>query len=394
MALQRLKEACEKAKIELSSQNQTSINLPFITMDQSGPKHLQMNVTRAKFESLVEELIERTRKPCEQCLKDAGMKASDIDEVILVGGSIRIPAVQEMVRQIFGKEPNRSVNPDEVVALGAAIQGAVLSGDVQDVVLLDVTPLTLGIETLGGVRTPLIERNTTIPTSRKQIFSTADDQQSAVEIHVLQGEREMAANNRTLGKFRLEGLPPAPRGVPQIEVSFDIDANGILKVSAKDLGTAKEQQITIDSSSYSLGKDEIDRMKRDAESHADEDKKRKEVVELRNQADQMSYQVDKTLKEQGAEVPADDKQKIEAAQSKLRDALKSDDGDRIRSAMEELSKVSEPVVRRMYEKKGAAGGPHAHEAEQEAGAGAGAKRGGSGGKDDDDVIDADFEVKN
>ncbi|MFG0318693.1 MAG: molecular chaperone DnaK [Planctomycetota bacterium JB042] len=393
MALQRLKEACEKAKCELSSQTQTQINLPFVTADQSGPKHLQMSLTRAKFESLAEGLVERTRGPCEQALKDAGLSASEIDDVILVGGSTRIPAVQAIVKKIFGKEPNRSVNPDEVVAMGAGIQGGVLSGGVSDVVLLDVTPLTLGIETLGGVRTPLIERNSTIPTSKKQTFSTADDNQSAVDIHVLQGEREMASDNRTLGRFKLDGIPPAPRGVPPIEVTFDLDANGILKVSAKDLGTGKEQHITIDRASYGLDEGEIDRMRKDAEANAEVDKKRKELVELKNQADQLAHQVRKTLKEHEGIATDDEKKSIEAAASEVDSAAKTDDADRIRKAMEGLSKVSEPVIKKMYEKEqaqsggapGGAGGPGAE-------AGAGASKSSKG--DDDDVIDADFEVKN
>ncbi len=400
MALQRLKEACEKAKCELSSQVQTSINLPFITADQNGPKHLQMNITRAKFESLVEDLVERTRKPVEQAVKDAGLKPADVDEVILVGGSTRMPAVQAIVKKIFGKEPNRSVNPDEVVAVGAAIQGAVLTGSVSDVVLLDVTPLTLGIETLNGVRTPLVERNTTIPTSKTNVFSTADDNQTAVEIHVLQGEREMAQDNRTLARFRLEGIPPAPRGIPQIEVTFDLDANGILKVSAKDKGTGKLQAITLDRNSYGLDKDQVEKMKKDAELHAADDKKRRELADLRNQGDQRAHEVEKMLKEHGDKAESGEKEKIEKAITELRAATKGEDAAKIKSAMESLGKDSEAFVRRMYEKQSAGqpgqpgtGGPesgappHAHE---------GAPRGGQkkGGKGDDDVIDADYEVKN
>ncbi len=387
MALQRLKEACEKAKCELSSQTQTSINLPFITADQSGPKHLQMDITRAKFEALAEKLIDRTRKPCEQCMKDAGMAAKDVDEVILVGGSTRIPAVQAMVQKIFAKEPNRSVNPDEVVAMGAGIQGGVLSGSVSDVVLLDVTPLTLGIETLGGVRTPLIERNSTIPTSKKQVFSTADDNQTAVEIHVLQGEREMAADNRTLGRFKLDGIPPAPRGIPQVEVTFDLNANGILKVSAKDKGTGKEQQITVDRASYGLDEAQIERMRKEAEANAEVDKKRKEQVELKNQADQLSYQVEKTMKEHGDIATADEKKAVEAARAELDKAREASDSDRIRAAMENLSKAAEPVVKRMYEKEQAA-------AQGQPGGGPAGGPGTSAGSGQDDVIDADFEVKN
>ena len=392
MALQRLKEACEKAKCELSSNVQSSINLPFITADQTGPRHLQMDLSRAKFEQLAEKLVFRTRGPCEKCLKDAGLKPSEIDDVILVGGSTRIPAVAEMVKSIFGKEPNRSVNPDEVVAMGAGIQGGVLAGGVSDVVLLDVTPLTLGIETLGGVRTPLIERNSTIPTSKKQTFSTADDNQSAVDIHVLQGEREMAADNRTLGRFKLEGIPPAPRGMPQIEVTFDIDANGILKVAAKDQGTGKEQTITIDRSSYGLDEGEIDRMKREAETHADEDKARRELIDLKNQADQLSYQVEKTVKEQGDAVTEDEKKSVEAAQEDLKKATESGEAERIKTSMEALSKAAEPIVTRMYQKQQQEtqqSGPHA-----EPNPGAEAGRGASAQNADDDVIDADFEVKN
>ncbi len=389
MALQRLKEACEKAKIELSAQLQTTINLPFVTADASGPKHLLIDISRAKFEQLAANLIERTRGPCETCLKDSGLKASEIDEVILVGGSTRVPAVQEIVRKIFNKEPNRSVNPDEVVAIGAAIQGGVLSGGVTDVVLLDVTPLTLGIETLGGVRTPLIEKNTTIPTSKKQIFSTAEDNQEAVDIHVLQGEREFAKDNRTLGKFRLDGIRPAPRGLPQVEVTFDLDANGILKVSAKDLGTGKEQQIKIDRSSYGLDEKEIDKMRRDAEANADTDKKRRQLVEMKNQCDQMIYQAEKALKDAGDKVAAADKSAVEAAIHDLRGAMGVEDPDKLRGALETFSKAVEPVMRRIQESTmagagpGGAGGPPPGEA-----AGAGA------GKKDDDVIDADFEVKN
>ncbi len=388
MALQRLKEACEKAKIELSAQLQTTINLPFITADASGPKHMLIDITRAKFEQLASSLIERTRGPCEQCLKDSGLKASDIDEVILVGGSTRVPAVQEIVRKIFQREPNRSVNPDEVVAIGAAIQGGVLSGGVTDVVLLDVTPLTLGIETLGGVRTALIERNTTIPTSKKQVFSTAEDNQEAVDIHVLQGEREFAKDNRTLGKFRLDGIRPAPRGMPQVEVTFDLDANGILKVSAKDLGTGKEQQIKIDRSSYGLDEKEIEKMRRDAEANADTDKKRKQLVEMRNQCDQMIYQAEKALKDAGDKVPAADKSAVEAAIHDLRGAMGVEDVEKLRGALETFTKAVEPTMRKLHEASAAGPNPGAAGPEAAGPAGAGA------GKKDDDVIDADFEVKN
>src|SRR6186713_1258761 len=333
MALQRLKEAAEKAKIELSSTMETEINLPFVTADQSGPKHLAMKLTRARFEQLVEPILARLRNPVETALKDAGVDAKKIDEVVLVGGSTRIPKVQEMVRDMFGKEPNKSVNPDEVVAIGAAVQAGVLSGEKTDILLLDVTPLSLGIETLGGVFTKLIERNTTIPTRKSEIFSTASDNQTSVEVHVLQGERSMARDNRTLGKFHLIGLPPAPRGVPQIEVTFDIDANGIVNVQAKDLGTGKEQKITITASS-GLSKEEVDRMMKDAESHAEEDKRRKEEIEARNRADQSVYAAEKMLQDMGAKLSSTDKAAVESAIEQLKSAVTSNDTAAMNRAME------------------------------------------------------------
>lgn len=347
MALQRLKEAAEKAKIELSQSLQTDVNLPFITATAEGPKHLNLMITRAKFEQLCEDLFKRTVAPLQQALKDSGLGPHQIDEVILVGGSTRIPKVQQMVREFFGKEPNRSVNPDEVVAIGAAIQGAVLSGDVQDVLLLDVTPLTLGIETLGGVMTPMIPSNTTIPTRKSEIFSTASDSQPSVEINVLQGERPMAGDNKSLGKFHLDGIPPAPRGVPQVEVTFDIDANGILNVSAKDKATNKEQTIRITSSS-GLAKDEIERMKREAQENSAADRKKKEEVELRNQADQTVFTTKKQLQELGDKMPADGKARIEAAAEKLETALKGGSTDDIRNAKDELDRAWSEVSQKMY----------------------------------------------
>ena len=351
MALQRLKEAAEKAKIELSSSMQTDVNLPFITATQDGPKHLNINVSRAKFEQLVDDLIERTKLPCINALKDAGLSASQIDEVILVGGSTRIPKVQETVKNLFNKEPHKGVNPDEVVAVGAAIQGAVLSGDVKDVLLLDVTPLSLGIETLGGVMTVLIPSNTTIPTKKSEVFSTASDSQPSVEIHILQGERPMANDNRTLGRFHLDGIPPAPRGVPQIEVTFDIDANGILHVSAKDKGTGKEQSIRITSSS-GLNKDEIDKMKREATEHAADDKKKKELVELRNQADSIIFQTKKQLEELKEKIPADIKARLESEVQKLEDALKTDNADAIKAAIDSMNKLWSEVGQQIYSQPG------------------------------------------
>ena len=346
MALQRLREAAEKAKIELSQQLQTDVNLPFITATDEGPKHLNMTITRAKFESLCIDLFERSLGPCEQALKDAKLTPSQIDEVILVGGSTRIPKVQELVRNFFGKEPSKNVNPDEVVAIGAAIQGAVLSGDVTDVLLLDVTPLTLGIETLGGVLTPMIPANTTIPTKKSEIFSTAADSQTSVEIHILQGERPLAKDNRSLGRFHLDGIPPAPRGVPQIEVTFDIDANGILSVSARDKATGKEQNIRIESSS-GLSKDEVDKMKTEAQRNAEEDRKYKEQIDLRNQADSLVYSSEKQLSELGDKLPPEHKQKIESAKERLAKALKENESD-VRPAMDALNKAWSDASTEMY----------------------------------------------
>jgi len=354
MALQRLREAAEKAKIELSSMQTTEVNLPFITADQSGPKHLQKSLTRAKFEQMVEDLLERSKEPCRKALADAGLTADKIDEVILVGGSTRIPAVQQIVKDLFKKEPNKGVNPDEAVAVGAAIQGGILGGDVKDVLLLDVTPLSLGIETLGGVMTKLITRNTTIPTRKSQIFSTAADGQTAVSIQVLQGEREMANQNRVLGRFDLVGIPPAPRGIPQIEVTFDIDANGIVHVSAKDLGTGKEQKIRIESSS-GLSDQDIDRMVKEAELHAEEDKKEREKAEIRNEADSMIYSTEKNIKDLGDKVNAADKAKTEEAIAALRKALEGGDLQAIKEKTEALKQVSYKIAEEIYKQQGAAG---------------------------------------
>jgi molecular chaperone DnaK len=393
MALQRLKEAAEKAKMELSTVMETDINLPFITADQSGPKHMQLKLTRAKFEQLVEDLLQKTVGPTKQALSDAGVDPSKIDEVVLVGGSTRIPRVQQIVKDLFGKEPHRGVNPDEVVAVGAAIQAGVLAGEVKDLLLLDVTPLSLGIETLGGVMTTLITRNTTIPTRKSETFSTAADSQTSVEVHVLQGERPLARDNRTLGRFQLVGIPPAPRGIPQIEVTFDIDANGMVNVSAKDLGTGKEQKITITASS-GLSKDEVERMMKDAESHAEEDKKRREEIETRNRADQAVYAAEKMMQEMGDKLPSSDKAAVESAVEGLKSAISGGDTAAMTRAMEQLTQAQHKAAEALYKNTGATGSPGSEGSESAARASSGGSQGSAGSSaagssEGGDVIDAE-----
>jgi molecular chaperone DnaK len=389
MAIQRLREAAEKAKIELSSTVETEINLPFVTADASGPKHLSLKLTRAKLEQLVADLIDKSIPPVKQALKDASVEPKDIDEVVLVGGMTRMPKIQDTVQKFFGKEPHKGVNPDEVVAVGAAIQAGILSGDVKDVLLLDVTPLSLGVETLGGVMTKLIDRNTTIPTKKTEVFSTAADNQPSVEIHVLQGEREMAKDNRTLGKFHLVGIPPAPRGVPQVEVTFDIDANGILNVSAKDRATGKTQNITITSSS-GLNKDEVEKMVKEAQSHSEEDKKRREMVDLRNQADSLAYNLEKLLSDNKDKIDSAQAKEIEEAVAETRKAMEGEDADALKKAVERVTSLSHRVAEALYKASGAqpgeGGGPSGP-------AGSGGPSGQAGGKPADDVVDAEYTVK-
>ena len=387
MALQRLREGAEKAKMELSSVMETEINLPFITADANGPKHLAMKLSRAKFESLVEDMLQRTVGPTKQALTDAGLDPSKIDEVVLVGGSTRIPRVQAIVKELFNKEPHKGVNPDEVVAVGAAIQAGVLAGEVKDLLLLDVTPLSLGIETMGGIMTPLIQRNTTIPTRKSEVFSTASDSQTSVEVHVVQGERPLARDNRTLGRFHLVGLPPAPRGVPQIEVTFDIDANGIVNVSAKDLGTQKEQKITITASS-GLSKDEVERMMREAESHSDEDKKRRDEIEVRNRADQSLYTAERMLKDAGEKIPISDKNAIETAMGELKKAIEANDAAAMSKTMDELMQAQHKASEALY-KNQQASAPGAEGASGASGASDAGASQSSGSKPDGDVIDAE-----